>query len=140
MKKERTSLDTWDDMPPDMARYLKNYGWHFNAKIYRYAVSQMYKRSKDGKDEPIEPTTREKVQETLKKYNVTIENDTMHDATYLYSMAAAVYIGTAFSEETAMKWIKATIDDPDAKDGHVFHAWYAKMCFNGIPIDWTEMV
>ena len=96
--------------------------------------------SKDGKDEPIEPTTREKVQETLKKYNVTIENDTMHDATYLYSMAAADYIGTAFSEETAMKWIKATIDDPDAKDGHVFHAWYAKMCFNGIAIDWTEMV
>lgn len=140
MKKQKTSLDFWDDTPQDMKKYLKNYGYHFNHKIYRFAVKQMYKKNKDGKDEEIEPIEKEKLYEMLKKYNITIENDTMYDATYLYSMAMADYIGVAFNEETALKWIKATVDDVDAKDGHIFHFWYAKMCFNGHPIDWEEFI
>lgn len=140
MKKERISLEFWEDTPKDMKKYLKNYSWHFNHKIYKYAVSQMYKKTKDGKEEKIEPIEKEKLYELLKKYNVTLENDTMYDATYLYSMAMADYVGNAFNEETTMKWIKCTIDDVDSKDGEVFHTWYAKMCFNGVPIDWEEFV
>lgn len=140
MKKERISLEFWEDTPEDMKKYLKNYSWHFNHKIYKYAVSQMYKKTKDGKEEKIEPIEKEKLYELLKKYNVTLENDTMYDATYLYSMAMADYVGNAFNEETTMKWIKCTIDDVDSKDGEVFHTWYAKMCFNGVPIDWEEFV
>lgn len=140
MKKERISLEFWEDTPEDMKKYLKNYSWHFNHKIYKYAVSQMYKKTKDGKEEKIEPIEKEKLYELLKKYNVTLENDTMYDATYLYSMAMADYVGNAFNEETTMKWIKCTIDDVDSKDGEIFHTWYAKMCFNGVPIDWEEFV
>lgn len=140
MKKERISLEFWEDTPEDMKKYLKNYSWHFNHKIYKYAVSQMYKKTKDGKEEKIEPIEKEKLYELLKKYNVILENDTMYDATYLYSMAMADYVGNAFNEETTMKWIKCTIDDVDSKDGEVFHTWYAKMCFNGVPIDWEEFV
>lgn len=140
MNKHKMSLDTWMDMPEDMKKYLQNYGYHFNGKIYKFAVSKMFKQTKDGKKEKIPPTDKEKVQEILKKYNITLENDEMYDSTYLYSMAQSDYIGNAFDEAIAAKWIKATIDDVDKPIGFVFNRWYADMCFAGIPIDWEEYV
>lgn len=140
MNKHKMSLDTWMDMPEDMKKYLQNYGYHFNGKIYKFAVSKMFKQTKDGKKEKITPTDKEKVQEILKKYNITLENDEMYDSTYLYSMAQSDYIGNAFDEAIAAKWIKATIDDVDKPIGFVFNRWYADMCFAGIPIDWEEYV
>jgi hypothetical protein len=140
MKKQKMSLDTWVDMPEDMKKYLQNYGYHFNHKIYRFAVSKMYKKTKDGKDEKIEPVEKEKVQEMLKKYNITLENDEMYDSTYLYSMAMADFMGVAFDEATTAKWIKARIDDVDRSNGYLFNEWWANMCFEGIPIDWEEYI
>lgn len=140
MKKQKNSLDTWMDMPKDMKKYLQNYGYHFNGKAYKYAVSKMFKKTKDGREEKIEPVEKEKVQEMLKKYNITLENDEMYDSTYLYSMAMADYMGTAFDEATTAKWIKATIDDVDKPSGFIFNRWYADMCFAGIPIDWEEFI
>ena len=140
MDKHKMSLDTWMDMPEDMKKYLQNYGYHFNGKIYKFAVSKMFKQTKDGKKEKITPTDKEKVQEILKKYNITLENDEMYDSTYLYSMAQSDYIGNAFDEAIAAKWIKATIDDVNKPIGFVFNRWYADMCFAGIPIDWEEYV
>lgn len=138
MKKQKLSLDTWVDMPYDMKKYLKNYGFHFNHKLYKFAVSKMFKKTKDGKEEKIEPTEKEKVHEMLKKHNIMLENDEMYDSTYLYSMAMSDYIGTAFDEATTAKWIKATIDDVDKPDGFIFNRWWADMCFMGVPIDWEE--
>lgn len=140
MKKQKISLDTWMDMPEDMKKYLQNYGHHFNHKIYRFSTSKMFKKNKDGKEEKIEPVEKEKVQEMLKKYNITLENDEMYDSAYLYSMAMSDYMGTAFDEATTAKWIKATIDDVDKPSGFIFNRWYADMCFAGIPIDWEEFV
>ena len=62
MKKRKMSLDTWVDMPHDMKKYLQNYGYHFNHKMYKFAASKMYKKSKEGKEEKIEPVEKEKVQ------------------------------------------------------------------------------
>lgn len=138
MKKQKLSLDTWVDMPYDMKKYLKNYGFHFNHKLYKFAVSKMFKKTKDGKEEKIEPVEKEKVYEMLKKHNIMLENDEMYDSTYLYSMAMSDYIGTAFDEATTAKWIKATIDDVDKPDGFIFNRWWADMCFMGVPIDWEE--
>lgn len=141
MNKHKISLDTWDDMPSDMKKYLKNYGYHFNKKICEFAVSKMYKQDRNsGKKEKIQMVEKEKIQELLKKYNITLENDEMYDSTYLYSMAMADYMGTAFDEATTAKWIKATIDDVDKPNGFIFNRWYADMCFAGIPIDWEEFV
>lgn len=138
MKKKKQSLDTWVNMPEDMKKYLQNYGYHFNRKIYKFAVSKMFKKNKEGKEEKIEPVEKEKVHEILKKYNITLENDEMCDSAYLYSMAQADFMGAAFNEETTAKWIKCKIDDVDQPDGYLFNEWYAKMCFAGIPIDWEE--
>ena len=140
MKKHKNSLDTWFDIPEDMRKYLQNYGYHFNHKMYKFAVSKMFKKNREGKEEKVEPVEKEKVQELLKKYNITLENDEMYDSTYLYSMAMADYMGTAFDEITTMKWIKASIDDVDKPSGFIFNRFYADCCYSGIPIVWEEFV
>jgi monomeric isocitrate dehydrogenase len=127
-------------MPQDMKKYLQNYNYHFNHKLYKFAVSKMYKKDSNDKMVKIEPVEKEKVQEILKKHGITLENDEMYDSTYLYSMAMADYIGTAFDEATTAKWIKATIDDVDKPNGFIFNRFYADMCFAGIPIDWEEFI
>lgn len=38
-------LDTYDRIPPAMADYLSQYGWHFSKKMCLWAVS----RHEDGK-------------------------------------------------------------------------------------------
>ena len=38
MRKKKMNLDFWVDMPEDMRKYIKNYGYHFNGKIYKFAV------------------------------------------------------------------------------------------------------
>ena len=141
MRKKKMNLDFWVDMPEDMRKYIKNYGYHFNGKIYRFAVSTMYKQVQGtDKTEPIKPVEKETVEALLRKYGITLENDVMYDSTYLYSMAMADYMGTAFNEETTAKWIKCTIDDVDKPDGFIFNRWYADMCFAGESIDWEMFV
>jgi hypothetical protein len=139
MKKERLPLDIYD-IPDDMKKYLKHYGYHFNHKLYKFAVSKMYKKNKDGKEDKIQPIEKEKVDEMLKKHNIILENNEMYDATYLYSMAQSDFMGNAFDEVTTMKWIKSSIDDVDKPIGYIFNRFYADMCFMGIPIDWEEYV
>lgn len=134
------SLDTWVDMPDDMKKYLKNYGYHFNHKIYEFAVSKMFKKNGD-KREKIQPIDKDNVQEILKKYNITLENDEMYDSSYVYSMIMADFMGKSIpNEQYAAMHIKDKIDDADQPDGYIFNEWYAKMCFAGIPIDWEEFV
>lgn len=141
MRKKKVSLDTWIDAPEDMKKYLQNYGYHFNHKMYKFAVSKMYKKNRDGKDEKIEPVEKEKVEEMLKKYNVTLENDVMYDSAYLYSMIMADFFGKSIpNEQYVAMHIKDKIDDVDQPDGYIFNEWYAKMCFAGMPIDWEEFV
>lgn len=140
MKKRMKSLDTWVDMPDDMKKYLKNYGYHFNHKIYEFAVSKMFKKNGD-KREKIQPIDKDKVQEILKKYNITLENDEMYDSSYVYSMIMADFMGKSIpNEQYAAMHVKDKIDDADQPDGYIFNEWYAKMCFAGIPIDWEEFV
>lgn len=141
MAKSKVSLDFWDDMPRDMKKYLKNYGYHFNHKIYKFAVEQMFRKKKDGSKEKIEPSEKEKVDELLKKHNITLENNVMYDAAYVYSTAIADFFGKSLpNEQYVAMWVRDRIDDVDQPDGYIFNEWYAKMCFAGIPIDWEEFV
>ena len=141
MAKNKVSLDFWEDMPRDMKKYLKNYGYHFNHKLYKFAVENMYRKKKDGSKDKIEPSEKDKVDEFLKKHNVTLENNVMYDADYVYSMSIADFFGKSLpNEQYVAMWIKDKIDDIDQPDGYIMNEWYAKMCFAGIPIDWESMV
>jgi len=56
----RAALDSYDDMPKYMRKYLQNYGWHFNKALCQYAVSLMKKGGK-----PLEALTKEYIDKAL---------------------------------------------------------------------------
>lgn len=74
-------LDTYDRIPPAMADYLSQYGWHFSKKMCLWAVSHMKMENKStGKEEKLEPISKEQVEELLKKYSINLEKDAGYDS------------------------------------------------------------
>lgn len=132
----KTSLDIYDERPSDMTNYLQYYGWHFNRKMCEFAVSKMKKNGK-----PITMVTKERIDEILKKSNITLNNNELWDYVYVGNMCEADFYGSSITDEQRFaKYIKDVIDDEDGYDGLVFNRWYADTVKKGIPIDWEEML
>jgi hypothetical protein len=56
-------------------------------------------------------------------------------------MCKADFLGSSIVDELHLaKYVKDVIDDDDAYDGIVFNRWYADMSYQGIAIDWSEML
>jgi hypothetical protein len=124
-------------IPEDMKLYLSNYGRHFNKKMYEFAVSNMYKSG----GQKIQPVNKAILDNKMKQYGVVLENNTLYDGCYAWSMCEADYLGSAIpNEQYQVLFVKNLIDDPDAVDGQIFNRFYADMCLQGIPIDWEEMI
>ena len=129
----RNSLDIYDDRPNSMVRYLKYYGPHFNKRLCEFAVSKMHH------DKPKVP--KEKVEESLTKYNIQLMNNELYDHVYVYNMGNNDFMGSSIpDEEHLAMYVKDVIDDKDGYDGIVFNRWYADTVKLGIPIDWNEML
>ena len=137
MKRNKTSLDSYEIMPKEMSAYLSNYGKHFSKRMYEWAVSMMYK-SDGGR---ITPLSKQDFQNKLNQYGIKLENDTMYDGMYVYSMAQADFYGsTLTNEQQLMRFVKDYVDDPDAVDGFIFNRFYADCCLKGEPIDWIGLM
>ena len=129
----RKSLDYYDDRPDSMKRYLKYYGQHFNKKLCTFAVSKM----KHGKT----PITKDKVDEILNKYNISLEYNELYDYVYVYNMGNNDFLGSSIPDEKHLaQYVKDVIDDKDGYDGIVFNRWYADTVTSGIPVEWEEML
>lgn len=142
MERNRQPLDFYDELPADMMKYLRNYGKHFNKKMYEFAVSKMYKMNKaNGKEMKVEPVTKETFDSMMSKYGIVLENDSMHDGVYVWTMAASDFLGSSVTDEQHLVlYVKDYIDDPDQVDGFVFNRFYADCVLKGVPIDWEEML
>lgn len=125
-----------------MRAYLRNYGWHFNARACEYAVSLMKKKNPtSGKDEPVEMKSKEQVLEMLKKYNVTIEDTSNYDFVFVWHMGTADYLKSSIPDEAHLAlYVKDVIGDVDAADGVTMRRWYATMVANGDMVDWSEIL
>ncbi len=133
---QKQALDIRDSYGTDLDRYLSEYGWHFTKKLCNYAVSMM--KGIDG--QRITPLTQDQVNELLKKYNVTISNNTMHDYVFVANMCKAkCYKRSIPDEQHLAMFIKDYIDDPNEPDGVAMRSWYAAMVGKGEPIDWDEV-
>lgn len=122
----RIPLDIYDDMPKAMKRYISNYGWHFNKEAFEYAVSMMTKKNSSGKEVKITQQTKEFVHQLLKRYSITLENDTLYDAAFVYHMGFADYFGSSIKDEQHLAlYVKDTIDDVDASPETAFRRWVA---------------
>ena len=116
-----------------MKRYLRYFGQHFNKKLCEFAVSKM----KHGKT----PIPKEKVDEILDKYNVSLDNNELYDYVYVYNMGNNDFLGSSILDEKHLAlYVKDVIDDKDGYDGIVFNRWYADTVTSGTPIEWDEML
>ena len=136
----RTSLTQYEEYPKAMLIYMRNYGPHFNRKLYEFAVSMMYKEE-DGEEKKVKGYSREEVNSMLSLQGVKVKRNQLYDAAYVATMCKADFLGSSITDEYHLAlYVKDVIDDVDAPDGLVFNRWYADMCYNGIAIDWEEML
>lgn len=144
MKHEKQPLDSYemDFMPMEMKAYLRNYGFSFSKKACDYAVSLMKKENPSTKkEEKIEPWSKEQVDEILKRFNVTLENNVGYNATYVANMLKAdMFKSSIVDEQRLALGVKDIIDDYDASPRLVFKKWITSMDDAGLPIEWSELI
>lgn len=137
---ERNSLTQYEEYPQEMLIYMRNYGPHFNRKLYEFAVSLMT-QSVNGREVKIKPYTREETAMMLKSHGVEVKKAQLYDTAYVASMCKADFLGSSIIDEHHVAlYIKDVIDDVDAPDGLVFNRWYADMSYCGIAINWEDML
>ena len=142
MGKCRIPLDVYDMKPEGMIAYLRYNGYHFNKKMCDWAVGQMRKKSKatDG-EEPIEPISKDKVEEMLETAGLKLQNLVGYDHVYVANMCKADFWGSSIKDEESMaRYVKDTVDDVDQKDGFIFNRFYADCCHGGLPIPWDDVL
>lgn len=128
-------------MPTGMEDYLAQNGWHFNKKMCTWAVSKMKRIDSHGKFVDISPYTKESLEETLKRNNVTLNNDWGYDSVYVANMCIADFLGSSILDESRLAlYVKDVIDDPDGYEGMVFTRFYADCIGAGRPIIWEDML
>lgn len=136
----RDNFTRYDEYPKAMLAYLRNYGPHFNRRLYEFATNKMTKMS-EGKEVKITPYEKEDIEIIMENNNVEVKNAQLYDCAYVASMCRADFLGSSITDERHLAlYVKDVIDDIDAPDGLVFNRWYADMCYMGIAIDWEEML
>lgn len=144
MKQENIPLDSFevDFMPIEMKAYLRNNGFSFSKKACEWAVSLLRKENPSTKkEEMIEPWNKDQVDDLLKKYNITLENNVGYNYIYVCNMLVADKYKSSIPDESHLALgIKDCIDDPDASPRLVFKQWVTHMDDSGIPIDWGNII
>lgn len=140
--KTKMPLDIYDDMPKDMKRYISAFGWNFNKKAYEFAAKSMKKRNPaTGKNEQVEPYTKEQVDELLVKHGIQLENNVLYNYVYVATMGKADFLKSSIPDEQHLAlYIKDVIDDIDASPETTFRRWTATMVGNGEPIEWSDFM
>lgn len=135
-----TPLDNRDWMPRDMAKYISNYGFHFDKHAFEFAVSQMRRKDANGKEVKAQMYPKEDVETVLKTAGIELQNDVLYDAAFVFNMAKADYSRSLPDDVHIALYVKETLDDVDASPETTFRRWMATMVGNGTPIPWSDFV
>lgn len=120
-----------------MEEYLEDYGYHFNTKLFEFAVETM----KDRGGNRLQPWDKEKTESFLKSNGISLRNNMGHDAAYVLNMARADYWGSSIVDDAHLaKFVKDYLDDIDGAPTRAFDEFYIKMLALGIPVFWDEMI
>ena len=120
-----------------MEEYLEEYGYHFDKRLFEFAVDMMDDRS----GQPLKPWDKDKTNEFLKANGVTLKNNYGHDAAYVLNMARADYYGSSIADDAHLAlFVKDYVDDPDGAPTRAFDEFYMKCIALGIPIFWDELM
>lgn len=136
----RDNFTRYDEYPEAMLVYMRNYGPHFNRKLFEFAVSKMT-REVNGREQKITPITKEDVETIMKNTGVTVENGQLYDCVYVANMCKADFLGSSITDDKHLAlYVKDVIDDVDAPDGLTFNRFYADCCYSGIAIPWEDVL
>lgn len=92
-------------------------------------------------NKPITPWTKEKVEQTLHKYGIVLDNAIAYDHVYVLNMALADFYGSSITDERALAlFVKDYVDDEDQPDGFIFNRFYADCALAGTPIPWEDIL
>ena len=117
--------------------YVDQYGFHFNKKLYEWAVSLMTDR--DGNN--VKAKTKDEVDAFLKSYGVLIDRNIGHDVPYVHAMLYSDCWGSSYTtEEQLALGIKDFLDDPDGSDTKAFDHFVVDCRAKEYPIFWDEMM
>lgn len=117
--------------------YVDQYGFHFNKKLYEWAVSMMTDRNGNR----VQPKTKEQVSEFLRNNGVNLDNDRGHDAAYVHAMLYADCWGSSYKTDQQLALgVKDFLDDPDGTDSKAFDHFVVDCRTKGEPIFWDELV
>lgn len=120
-----------------MEEYLGMYSYHFNKKLYHFAVSMM----ENHKGERIKPWDLDRVDEFLKTNGVSVKNRVGYDAAYVISMGLADYYGSSIPDDKHLAlFVQDYLDDPDGSKTRAFDEFFIKCVSLGVPIFWDEML
>ena len=120
-----------------MEEYLEDYGFHFNKRLFEFAVEMMADRN----GQPLKPWDKQKSTDFLKANGVSLKNDMGHDAAYVLNMARADYFGSSIVDDPHLAmFVKDYLDDRDGSPTRAFDEFYIKTVAMGIPIFWDEMM
>lgn len=137
---KRANFTQYDEYPQAMLVYMRNYGPHFNRKLFEFATGQMT-TEEDGKEKKLSAYGKDDVDTLLRMNGVKVHNGQLYDAAYVANMCKADFLGSSIADEKHLAlYVKDVLDDVDAEDGFVFNRWYADMCYSGIAVDWEEML
>ena len=117
-------LDSRSKFPSGMEDYLEMYGWHFNKKMYEWAVGN-------------EVITKEQFDELCKKHNVTIENKVGYDRYYIANLLKNKFKAAFDSDLAMLRFIREYLKQ---YEDIAFTHFYAGCIANGTPIIWEDML
>ena len=134
------TMGSYDEIPEGMKSYINNYGCHFNKKLCEEATRNMYKKV-NGREEPIQPYTKEQVENLLKQNNIKLERGRLYDCVYVANMCQADYLGKSVPDLNHLAmFVRDMIDDPDAEEGFIFNRFIADCMFMNNPIEWEDVI
>ena len=134
-------LDARDEFPEAMEEYLAHNGWHFNKKMFEWAVSRMFTKDAAGNRNYISPLSKDVVDDMLRRNNVTIENKIGYDYVFAANMGKADYLGSSITDEKHLAlFIKDYVDDKDGYPELPFTRFFADCIGSGTPISWEDML
>ena len=120
-----------------MEEYLGEYGYHFNKRLFEFAVGMM----KDRSGRSLQPWDKETAEKFLQNYGIQLKNGKGHDAAYVLNMARADYFGSSLPDDARLAlFVKDYMDDPDGSETRAFDEFYIKTVALGIPIFFDEML
>ena len=130
-------MDYYDILPEGMDAYLSLYSHHFSKKMCEWAVSKM----RDMSGNKVKMRSKEQVDNALRSYGVTVENDYGYDAVFVYHMCISDFLGSSVIDEAhAVRYVKDLLDDKDGYSGIAFDRFVTDCNGKGMPIIWGDMI